>query len=183
MSNITLRLGANALRELIYVDTDKVRSLLSQREGGVTEDQRVTEKRQGAFAGGIPKVASREQMWGTEESTQRSLADAVFPQLEESLTAEGYLSDISQEVSGITPDSFDVFKDHYPPGSFVRITAAARLFDARYAANAFAGFATAADGVSGIDSGPPDGRNWFAKEWAQGKISKSLTGDGPRRFS
>lgn len=140
------------LRELIYVDTDKVRSLLSQHEGGVAEDQRVTEKKQGSLSGGMRNVASREQVWGTEESTQRSFADAVFPILEESLTTEGYLSDISDELRSVTSDTFSAFKDKYPPGSFVRITSPSRLFDARYVANAFAGYATAADGVSDIDS-------------------------------
>jgi hypothetical protein len=139
------------LRELIYVDTDKVRSLLSQREGGVAEEQRVTAKKQGTMSGGMRNVASREQTWGTEESTQRSFADAVFPDLEDSLTAEGYLSDISEELREVVSDSFDAFKRKYPPGSFVRITAPSRLFDARYVANAFAGFSTAADGVAGID--------------------------------
>ncbi|MDG4760741.1 hypothetical protein [Micromonospora sp. WMMD710] len=140
------------LRELIYVDSDKVRSLLSQREGGIAEDQRVTEKKQGTLSGGVRHIASREQIWGTEESTQRSLADAVFPMLEEALTAEGYLSDISDELQNTTSEIFDSFKEKYPPGSFVRITAPSRLFDARYVANAFAGYATAADGVTDIDS-------------------------------
>jgi len=52
------------LRELIYVDTDKVRSLLSQRGEGVTEEQRVTAKKQGTMSGGMRNVASREQVWG-----------------------------------------------------------------------------------------------------------------------
>lgn len=37
------------LRELIYVDTDKVRSLLAQMDGSVTEDLKVTEKSKAAF--------------------------------------------------------------------------------------------------------------------------------------
>jgi hypothetical protein len=131
------------LRELIYVDADKVRSLLAQLEEGVTEDKRVTEKKQANLSGGMRNVASREQIWGTEESTQRSFADAIFPALEDVLTAEQYLSDISYEISSVAAAD--------PPGSFVRITAPARLFDARYVANAFAGYATAATGVTEID--------------------------------
>jgi hypothetical protein len=75
------------LRELIYVDTDKVRSLLAQMDGSVTEDLKVTEKKQGSLSGGMRNVASREQVWGSEESAQRSLADAVFPTLEDALTS------------------------------------------------------------------------------------------------
>ncbi|QKW11406.1 MULTISPECIES: hypothetical protein [unclassified Micromonospora] len=133
------------MRELIYVDTDKVRSLLAQRDGGITEDQKVTEKKQGTLSGGMRNVANREQVWGTEESTQRSLADAVFPMLEEALDSEGYLTDVSEELRSFDSDSFDDFKSAYPPGSFVRLTGPARFFDARYVAQAFAGVGVAAD--------------------------------------
>ncbi|MCO8274790.1 hypothetical protein M1L60_29760 [Actinoplanes sp. TRM 88003] len=143
------------LRELIYVDTDKVRSLLSQMDGGVAEDIRVTEKKQGRMSGGMRNVASREHVWGSEESAQRSLADAVFPTLEEALTVEGYLADISHELATGEPDTFEQLMENHPPGSVVRISAPARLFDARYVAKAFAGFATAFQGVLQLDNDGP----------------------------
>ncbi|MEU1360113.1 hypothetical protein ABZ356_09755 [Micromonospora zamorensis] len=135
------------LREFIYVDADKVRSLLAQLDGGVAEELKVTEKDQGNLTGGIRNVASREKIWGTEESTQRSLADAVFPSLEDSLTAQGYLEDVSDELRDMNEEQFEDFQERFPPGSFVRITGPARLFDARYVARAFGGFTTAAAGV------------------------------------
>jgi hypothetical protein len=142
------------LRELIYVDTDKVRSLLSQMDGGVTEDLKVTEKKQGSLSGGMRNVASREQLWGSEESTQRSLADAVFPTLEDALTTDGYLTDVSEELATAEVDTFEDFQERNPPGSIVRISAPARLFDARYVAKAFAGYATAGQGVMDLQDKP-----------------------------
>ncbi|WP_157748049.1 DUF6414 family protein [Micromonospora echinaurantiaca] len=135
------------LREFIYVDADKVRSLLAQLDGGVAEELKVTEKDQGNLTGGIRNVASREKVWGTEESTQRSLADAVFPSLEDALTTQGYLEDVSNELRDMDGEDFEEFQERFPPGSFVRVTGPARLFDARYVARAFGGFTTAAAGV------------------------------------
>ncbi|MGW4155775.1 DUF6414 family protein [Micromonospora chersina] len=144
------------LREFMYVDTDKVRSILAQLDGGVAEELNVTTKNQGKLAGGIKSIASREQMWGGEESTQRSLADAIFPTLEDALESEGYLADISDRLSGIDNAAFKELQEEFPPGSFVRITAPSRLFDARYMARAFGGFSVAARGVESIrDGGSP----------------------------
>jgi hypothetical protein len=120
-------------------------------DGGVTEDLKTTEKKQGRLSGGMRNVASREQVWGSEESTQRSLADAIFPTLEDALTAEGYLADVSEELATAQPEAFEQFVEDHPPGSIVRISAPARLFDARYVAKAFAGFATAFQGVTQLD--------------------------------
>jgi len=161
------------LRELIYVDTDKVRSLLSQMDGGVTEDLKVTEKKQGSLSGGMRNVASREQVWGSEESAQRSLADAVFPTLEDALTTEGYLTDVSEELATAEPDAFDDFIKEHPPGSILRISAPARLFDARYLAKAFAGYATAFQGVTDLnDSEPANSGNRQRRQGASAKQRK-----------
>jgi hypothetical protein len=140
------------LREFIYVDTDKVRSLLAQLDGGVAEELKVTEKDQGNLTGGIKNVASREKAWGTEESVQRSLADAVFPSLEDALTIRGYLEDVSDELRDMNEASFKDFQERFPPGTFVRVTGPARLFDARYVARAFGGFTTAASGVLALQA-------------------------------
>ena len=67
------------LREFLYVDTDKVRGLLAQLEGGVSEGESETtrgEKRSGI---GMKGLAEHYQQWGNERLVQKSLGDALFP--------------------------------------------------------------------------------------------------------
>jgi hypothetical protein len=47
----------------------------------------------------------------------------------------------------VNESSFDEFRSAHPPGSFLRITAPARLFDARYVARAFGGLSATVAGL------------------------------------
>ena len=129
------------LREFLYVDSVKVRSLLAQLDGGVPEEMRRTDKTQATSGVGFRAIASHGREWGSEDTIQRSLADAVFPTLEEQLEAEGFLTDLSADLRSEAYWSSRAFRMQVSPGSFVRITSPAHLFDARYIARSFSSFA------------------------------------------
>ncbi|MFG2105817.1 DUF6414 family protein [Micromonospora chersina] len=139
------------LREFLYVDTEKVRSLLAQiGDGGISEEIKITERVQTRLSVGAKNIANRDRDSGSESSTTRSLADAVFPALEEAMEAAGYLVDISDDLQ--QPEFWtDNLQDDYPEGSFVRLTAPARLFDSRYVNRIFAGLSNAAIGFTGFN--------------------------------
>jgi hypothetical protein len=144
------------LREFLYVDTDKVRAMLAQLDGGVAEEERQTDKQEKKYTVGPRSVAQHLQVTGSERYTQKSLGDAIFPTLEEALEAEGLLRDLSAEVSDSSLWTSGAIREVAPPGTLVRITAMGSLFDTRYAANVFSAFASVTLGLQGmgVDLGP-----------------------------
>uniref|UniRef100_A0AAU2A8X7 Uncharacterized protein n=1 Tax=Streptomyces sp. NBC_00093 TaxID=2975649 RepID=A0AAU2A8X7_9ACTN len=146
------------LREFLYVDTDKVRAMLAQLEGGIAEEERKTNREGNQWTAG-----QHLQNIGSETHTQKSLGDALFPALEAALDAEGLIRDISDEVANIDEWVSGDLKNRVPPGSLVRIKAHGSLFDARYVAETFAAFGAVNIGLGTIDEGnapqtsPPNG--------------------------
>jgi hypothetical protein len=139
------------LREFLYVDTEKVRSMLAQMEGGIAEEARETERHDKKTEAGVKGVGLHQQSWGTEEYISKSFGDVIFPTLEEALTTDGLLSDISEDVASEEAWTSGRLADEHPAGSIVRISAPGALFDARYVASVFAGFSAAWTGL--IDLG------------------------------
>jgi hypothetical protein len=138
------------LREFLYVDTDKVRAMLAQLSGGVAEEERETTRQEKRNTVGPRSLAQHLQVTGEERYTQKSLGDAIFPALEDELEAQGLLRDISEEVSEISEWTSGNLRKIAPPGSLVRVTGMGSLFDARYAASVFSGFASVALGLQGL---------------------------------
>ncbi|WP_435849497.1 DUF6414 family protein [Streptomyces microflavus] len=138
------------LREFLYVDTNKVRAMLAQLDGGVAEESRQTGRTEKRTTVG-PRVAAQHFQGSSDETyTNKSMGDALFPMLEESLETEGILHDISLEVSNLEQWSSGELKKSYPPGSLVRVTAMGSFFDARYVAASFAAFASVNAGLAGL---------------------------------
>ncbi len=136
------------LREFLYVDTDKVRAMLAQLDGGVAEESRETERKEKRTTVG-PRVAGQYfQGSGSETYTNKSLGDALFPMLEQALESESLLRDISEEVRDPDRWSSGKLKRELPAGSLVRITAMGSLFDTRYAASAFSAFGSVMVGLN-----------------------------------
>ncbi|PSK99306.1 hypothetical protein CLV63_10327 [Murinocardiopsis flavida] len=142
------------LREFLYVDTDKVRSMQAQIDGGISENQGNTTKKMKTTSGGTKGILSHQQEWGTEVHVSKSFGDAMFPILEESLESLGILKDISEELTFPEFWSSDALQHEVPIGSIVRISALGSLFDARYVATSFANFATIYTGLQGIGAAP-----------------------------
>lgn len=76
------------LREFLYVDTDKVRALLAQLDDGIAEESLETERKEKRTTIGPRSAAQHLQGTGSESYTNKSLGDALFPTLEESLESE-----------------------------------------------------------------------------------------------
>ncbi|MFD3513563.1 hypothetical protein [Streptomyces sp. NPDC058657] len=142
------------LREFLYVDTDKVRALLAQLDGGIVEESRKTERSEKRTTIGPRSAAQHLHGTGSESYTNKSLGDALFPMLEDALESELLLHDISEEASEVDLWESGELKTKYPPGSLVRITAPGSLFDTRYTASAFAAFGHVNVGLQGIGASP-----------------------------
>ncbi|MGC0211511.1 DUF6414 family protein [Streptomyces levis] len=138
------------LREFLYVDTDKVRAMLAQLDGGVAEEERETSTQEKRSTVGPRSFAQHLQVTGSERYTQKSLGDALFPMLEEALESEGLLKDVSEEVADLSQWTSGSIEKIAPPGSLVRITAMGSLFDSRYTASVFSAFASVALGLQGM---------------------------------
>ncbi|MFF6803533.1 hypothetical protein [Streptomyces sp. NPDC012616] len=145
------------LREFLYVDTDKVRAMLAQLDGGIAEESRETERKEKRTTVG-PRVAGQFfQGAGSETYTNKSLGDAIFPMLEEALESEQLLRDISEQASDPQEWTSGELKKRLPLGSLVRVTTMGSLFDTRYAAAAFAAFGSVIAGLEGIGALPSAG--------------------------
>ncbi|MFJ8566974.1 hypothetical protein [Streptomyces sp. NPDC093514] len=142
------------LREFLYVDTDKVRAMLAQLDGGIAEEERETSREEKKNTVGPRSVVQHLQTTGTERYMQKSMGDALFPMLEDALESESLIRDISTEVADISRWESGEIKELAPPGSLVRITAKGSLFDTRYAANTFAAFASVNVGIQGLGVTP-----------------------------
>ncbi|GAA2378494.1 DUF6414 family protein [Nonomuraea africana] len=137
------------LREYLYADVDKIRSLAGQLMEGVPEESRTTEKRVKQLSLGIKAVAGSANDWASEEYVNKSLADSLFATLEDILESEGWLQDISDVLMAAETDLTNL-SDSYPPAQLVRITGPGVLFDARLVARVLSGLAAAGDGVAAL---------------------------------
>ncbi|MEU7018668.1 hypothetical protein [Streptomyces sp. NPDC046385] len=170
------------LREFLYVDTDKVRAMLAQLDGGIAEELRETERKEKRTTLG-PRVAGQYfQGSGNETNTHKSLGDTLFPMLEEALESESLLRDISTEASDPQQWSSGGLKSELPPGSLIRITATGSLFDTRYAASAFSAFGSVVMGLSDLDLAPTiksTNQGKGRQGGNQGQQPKKKAADGP----
>lgn len=134
------------LREYLYADIDRIRSLAGQLMEGIPEESRLTEKRAKQLSLGMKAIAGSTGDWSSEEYTNRSMADSLFGALEEILESDGWLNDLSDTLQSRDTD-YSILPDEYPPGTIVRITCPGVIFDARFVARVFSGLAAASDAL------------------------------------
>jgi hypothetical protein len=142
------------LREYLYVDTDKVRSMQAQLDGGIAEAENSTTRSDKNTGVGVKGIVNHYQQWGGEQTIQKSLGDALFPLLEDGLESAGVLRDVSEELSDPKFWISDRIQKELPPGSLIRLTSLGSLFDARYIASIFAGFASTYMGLRQLGAVP-----------------------------
>jgi hypothetical protein len=137
------------LRDFLYVDSDKVRGLLAQLDEGIAEGATESETTEKLTGGGLKGMVEHSQRWGGDRTVKKSLADALFPTLEQALESLGMLHDISEEL---THAEFwgESMRTALPPSALIRVTAPGALFDARYVSSTFAAFATSFQGLVNI---------------------------------
>lgn len=113
------------LREFVYVDVPKVRAMLAQLDDGIVESRTDGDTSKKTTGGGVKGFVGHNVEWGSESSSQKSMADALLPTLESALETEGLLEDVSEQL--LDPHfwlSGDV-RSELPAGTLVRITRAA----------------------------------------------------------
>ncbi|MFF5056482.1 hypothetical protein ACFY1S_25190 [Micromonospora sp. NPDC000663] len=142
------------LREFLYVDTEKVRGMLAQLDGGIAEEARNTTKSDRRSEAGVKGFAGHYQGWGEENYTTKSLGDALFPTLEDALDSSSLIKDLSDNLQGAHFWTSDELRESTPPGTLVRVASPGSLFDARYVAASLAGFGATHSGLEGIGSVP-----------------------------
>jgi hypothetical protein len=168
-----------AFREFLYADLDRARSLFAQLVGGVPEEERMLLGRSRSFNLGVKNYLGYEGGKNAEDSQQRSLLDALLPELESLLESQGWLTDVSNVVHDQQCTAREL-TDLVGVGSIVRVTADAQLFDAEYVARILAGASVTIGSVARLssladNSGRPQGQS------TKGKGPKSR--GGPVRFA
>lgn len=142
------------LRDYLYVDTEKSRGLLAQIEGGIAESVTGSDSHEKSTEAGVKGFGSHKQVWAEGSSVSKSLGDALFSALEETLDAHSLIDDVSAYLASSANWQSQPLRLRLSPGSLVRITAPGILFDARYVAQIMGGFVASYQGLSdmGVDA-------------------------------
>lgn len=143
------------LREYVYVDVDRVRGLASQLYDGVPERATNVVARQKKLEMDV-KILRGGNSAGVEDSTERSLADSLFKDLETDLEALGLLADVSEDLTKKV--AWEKIEAIAAPGRILRVTAPGTLFHPAQMSEAIVGMATAAHGLEDLGVGP-EGEN------------------------
>lgn len=110
------------LRDYLYVDVDKVKSIAGQLESGVPEASRLTTRDAKRTTLGWRTILSYSPESSEEGYVERSMLDSLFPELEEILE-QGWLEDISDDFNEARSDLFESLRSKRPEGSIFRLTA------------------------------------------------------------
>lgn len=148
--NGEMNLGIRVLRDYLYVDVDKVKSIAGQLDSGVPEESRLTKRDATRTTMGWKAFLAYSPESSEEGYVQRSMLDSLFPELEEVLE-QGWLQDISEEYARDHDDPVEFFRDVRPEGSIFRLTADGYLFDVRHFANLFANFSITLNGFQDFE--------------------------------
>ncbi|MFG1848303.1 DUF6414 family protein [Micromonospora carbonacea] len=166
------------LREFLYVDTEKVRGMLAQLDGGIAEEARDTTKSDRRTEGGVKGFVGHYQGWGEESYTTKSFGDILFPNLEDALDSSGLITDLSDDLQDATFWTSDKLRGSIDPGTLVRVSSPGSLFDARYVAASLAGFGATYSGLEGIGSVPSASPTTSSRP-NRGRPAKQAKGDKP----
>ncbi|GAA1987984.1 hypothetical protein GCM10009754_77600 [Amycolatopsis minnesotensis] len=149
------------LRDYLYLDVDRVKSIAGQLDQGVEEGRSFSRRSSKKLALGWEKFLSFNSDTGSESITQRSMLDSLFPDLESSLEAT-HMRDISDEFANQEIDTYETIYNRCPEGSIVRLTAPGYLFDSNYLGNSLVNLSTAINGYQ-----------WFSYELVKAALEES----------
>jgi hypothetical protein len=127
--------GSTHLREMLYVDTGRVRSYLAQMEQGLPERVQQAEEGMRRWAAGVNLMAVRAEAGGqsaAREQTERTLSDLHFAIFEEVAEAVGFLTDVSDRVVDLDAWTSGRLHQSLQEGHAIRVTAPARLTDGEH---------------------------------------------------
>ena len=143
------------LREMLYVDTSRVRSYLAQMEQGLPERVQQAEEGMHRWAAGVNLMAFHAEagrQTSRQEQTERTLSDLHFAIFEEVATSIGFLTDISDRVIDLDAWTSGSLHASLQEGHVIRVTAPARLTDGEHIIALIKKFARFG-GVASADTG------------------------------
>jgi hypothetical protein len=146
---------ATFLREMLYVDTSRVRAYLAQMEDGLPDRVQAVEERLGRWAAGVSVMAMRAEVGrqsSTSQQTERTLSDLHFAIFEEVASSIGFLTDISDRVDNLDDWTSGALHHTLQEGHVIRVTAPTRLTDGEHIIAFLKKFARVA-----VEMGPRDG--------------------------
>lgn len=138
------------VREYLYVDAPRVRSLVSQLRGGLPQTEVETGSRSRRLRAGLKFLEGESgSVLGSQET--RALDDLYVSMLEDDAMALGLLQDLSERVQ--ERKTWLRGKLKVAPGELIRVTSPTRLFDPHQIINALekmqAGFSSQIDDPDG----------------------------------
>lgn len=117
------------LREILYVDVTRIRSLIGQLDQGVVES--VVDRSARGFASDIFSAVRMGGLWRREETAERSqtrsVEDILFVTFEEAAEAEGLLRDI--DASDPVAWQSSSIHDSLAEGEIIRLTSDILILD------------------------------------------------------
>jgi hypothetical protein len=123
------------LRDFLYLDVDRVRSVLAQLEGGVVEQsvERLTKSKNARAGGSLFGLLDLRGGFFRERATEqtKSLQDALFLLFEDAASSSGLFE------SGVDFHDEAAWRDgavhaDLMPGQLIRVTAPTRILDAKH---------------------------------------------------
>lgn len=124
------------IRDFIYLDTDRIRSLISQLEEGVVESFSkslgATSTIKSVVKGGVPLVGGAEggleQLWRRDNHENRTLHDFIYSHLESLLLKNGFLREVK---SGVYKDEWAInkFREELSSTHFLLVDSHVELSD------------------------------------------------------
>jgi hypothetical protein len=138
------------LREMLYVDTSRVRSYLAQMEQGLPERVQQAEEGVRRWAAGVNVMAFHAEAGrqaSRQEQTERTLSDLHFAIFEEVATSIGFLTDISDRVVDLDAWTSGSLHASLQEGHVIRVTAPTRLTDGEHIISLIKKFAQVTGGT------------------------------------
>lgn len=139
------------VREYVYVDTNRVRSLLAQMGDGLPDEKANTNSRSSRLRFGT-RQAGLERERGGSQSETLALADLHVSMLEEAALALGLLADASDRVQKEKFWLRGKVRAELQPAMLLRITAPTQLIDPNSLMTTLRGFQAAIESNQDDDS-------------------------------
>lgn len=117
------------IRDYLFVDRQRIGSLLSQFSDGLPSDRSATQSRSARIRAGFPNIFDLDRHSDSSETQSLALADLHVSQLEEDAQAVGLLADVSELVAKRKNWLRGKVRRNLKPGMMLRITAATQISD------------------------------------------------------
>lgn len=137
------------IRDYLYVDRERVGSLLAQFVGGLAEERSEEHSRSRRVGIGIKRVAEMSRDSGEKGGQKLALADLHVSQLEENAIALGMLDDHSEKMSRRKFWLRGKVRSLVRPGMLLRVTAPTQISDVSSITAAFRQLGTVMDDADG----------------------------------